>query len=155
MAVAVRPTTQRRPREAESQQPLLTLVPESGFTHWKIAVVAVCGLFAMLAIVTLNVAMAQQQMRLDRLNSDVYRARAHFEELRADRAQLQSPGHLMKEARAIGLVPAMATKTVNIPASIAAEVAATVGKIDADMTTHSESPLDKFGRLKAVVVGNP
>jgi hypothetical protein len=53
------------------------------------------------------------------------------------------------------LVPAMATKTVNIPASIAAEVAATVGKIDADMTTHSESPLDKFGRLKAVVVGNP
>jgi hypothetical protein len=49
----------------------------------------------------------------------------------------------------------MATKTVNIPASIAAEVAATVGKIDADMTTHSESPLDKFGRLKAVVVGNP
>ena len=40
MAVAVRPTTQRRPREAESQQPLLTLVPETGFTHWKIAVVA-------------------------------------------------------------------------------------------------------------------
>jgi hypothetical protein len=109
----------------------------------------------MLAIVTLNVNMAQQQMRLDRLNSDVSRARAHFEELRADRAQLQSPGHLMQEARVIGLVPAMATKTVNIPASVAAEVAATVGKIDTDITAHEESPLDKFGRLKAVVVGNP
>ncbi len=155
MAVAVRSTTQRRPRESSEQQPLLTLVPETGFSHWRIAVVAVCGLVAMLAIVTLNVSMAQQQMRLDRLNTDVSRARAHFEELRADRAQLQSPVHLMKEARVIGLVPAMATKTVNIPASIAAEVAATVGKIDADITTKDESPLDKFGRIKAAVVGNP
>ena len=155
MAVAVRSTTQRRPRESSVQQPLLTLVPETGFSHWRIAVVAVCGLVAMLAIVTLNVSMAQQQMRLDRLNTDVSSARAHFEELRADRAQLQSPAHLMKEARVIGLVPAMATRTVNIPASIAAEVAATVGKIDADITNKDESPLDKFGRLKAAVVGNP
>ena len=37
----------------------------------------------------------------------------------------------------------------------AAEVAATVGKVDSDVVAHTESPLDEFGRMKAVVVGSP
>ena len=38
---------------------------------------------------------------------------------------------------------------------VAAEVAATVGKVDSDVVAHTESPLDEFGRMKAVVVGSP
>ena len=32
---------------------------------------------------------------------------------------------------------------------------ATVGKVDSDVVAHTESPLDEFGRMKAVVVGSP
>jgi hypothetical protein len=99
--------------------------------------------------------MAQQEMRLDKLNYDITRARAHFETLRAERANLQSPGQLMNQASLMGLVPSLPIRMVGIPAAVAAEVAATVGKVDSDVVAHTESPLDEFGRMKAVVVGTP
>jgi hypothetical protein len=55
----------------------------------------------------------------------------------------------------MGMVPSQATRIVDIPASIAAEVAATVGKVDADVVGAQESQLDEFGRLKPAVVGAP
>ena len=155
MAVAVKPTSQRKPRNNADVVPNLSLVPAIRPSYWKAFVGALGVLVVMLLVVSLNVNMAQQQMRLDRLNSDVSRARSHFEELRAQRAQLQSPRDLMASARLMGLVPAMASRTVGVPVEIAAEVAATVGKIDADINASVQSPLDEFGRLKSVVVGNP
>ena len=109
----------------------------------------------MFCIVSLRAYMAQQEMRLDKVNYDITRARAHFETLRAERANLQSPGQLMNQASLMGLVPSFPIRMVGIPASVAAEVAATVGKIDSDVVAHNESPLDEFGRMKAVVVGSP
>jgi hypothetical protein len=44
---------------------------------------------------------------------------------------------------------------VEVPASVAADVAANVGNIDADVAGASETPLDEFGRLKPAVVGAP
>jgi hypothetical protein len=49
----------------------------------------------------------------------------------------------------------LGTTIVNVPAGIAAEVAATVGKVDSDVIAANESPLDEFGRLKKTVVGAP
>jgi hypothetical protein len=99
--------------------------------------------------------MAQQQMKIDRLNYDISRAREYFDSLRAERASLQSPEILTKQAHAMGMVPSLGTTIVNIPSGIAAEVAATVGNVDADVIAASESPLDEFGRLKKTVVGAP
>jgi hypothetical protein len=110
---------------------------------------------AMFCIVSLRAYMAQQEMRLDKLNYDITRARAHFETLRAERANLQSPGQLMNQASRMGLVPSFPIRIVGIPAAVAAEVAATVGKVDSDVIAHTESPLDEFGRMKVVVVGSP
>jgi len=109
----------------------------------------------MFGIVSLRAHMAQQEMRLDKLNYDITRARAHFETLRAERANLQSPGQLMNQASLMGLVPSLGIHMVGIPAAIAAEVAATIGKVGSDVVAHTESPLDEFGRMKAVVVGSP
>jgi hypothetical protein len=99
--------------------------------------------------------MAQTEMRLDQLNYDITRARSHFETLRAERANLQSPGELMKQASMMGFVPSLGIQIVGIPASVAAEVASSVGKVDSDVAAHIESPLDEFGRMKSVVVGTP
>jgi hypothetical protein len=155
MAVAVKLPAVLAPREDRDNRPKLVLVPQSDRRYLRVITTVVLIAILMLGIVSLRAYMAQQEMRLDKLNYDITRARAHFETLRAERANLQSPGQLMNQASLMGLVPSLGIRMVGIPASVAAEVAATVGKVDSDVATHTESPLDEFGRMKAVVVGTP
>ena len=143
------------PKDDNEERVRLTVVPRPEGVYVRVfgfvaAVVVVMGL-----VVALRAHMAQQQMRIDSLNYDITRARQHYDTLRAARAALQSPESLIASARAMGMVPSVSTRIIDIPASIAAEVAATVGKVDADVATAQESPLDEFGRLKPSVVGSP
>ncbi len=155
MAVAMKFAAVLAPREDRVSRPKLVLVPQSERRYFRVITTVVLVGILMLGIVSLRAYMAQQEMRLDKLNYDITRARAHFETLRAERANLQSPGQLMNQAGLMGLVPSFGIRIVGIPASVAAEVAATVGKVDSDVVAHNESPLDEFGRMKAVVVGSP
>jgi cell division protein FtsL len=155
MAVAIKFPAVLSPREDRGNQPKLVLVPQSERRYVRVFTVMTVVVVAMFCIVSLRAYMAQQEMRLDKLNYDITRARAHFETLRAERANLQSPGQLMNQASRMGLVPSFPIRIVGIPAAVAAEVAATVGKVDSDVIAHTESPLDEFGRMKAVVVGSP
>ena len=155
MAVAMKFAAVLAPREDRVSRPKLVLVPQSERRYFRVITTVVLVGILMLGIVSLRAYMAQQEMRLDKLNYDITRARAHFETLRAERANLQSPGQLMNQAGLMGLVPSFGIRIVGIPASVAAEVAATVGKVDSDVVAHNESPLDEFGRMKAFVVGSP
>ena len=155
MAVAVKLPSLSAPREERDNRPKLVLVPQSERRYLRVFSVVALVVAVMFCIVALRAHMAQQEMRLDKLNYDITRARAHFETLRAERANLQSPGQLMNQAGLMGLVPSLGIRMVGIPAAVAAEVAATVGKVDSDVVAHTESPLDEFGRMKAVVVGTP
>ena len=155
MAVAMKFAAVLAPREDRDSRPKLVLVPQSERRYFRVITTVVLVGILMLGIVSLRAYMAQQEMRLDKLNYDITRARAHFETLRAERANLQSPGQLMNQAGLMGLVPSFGIRIVGIPASVAAEVAATVGKVVSDVVAHTESPLDEFGRMKAVVVGSP
>ncbi len=139
--------------EVAEDRPVLTLVPRVRGRRYGIVTLIVLFSGVLFAIVALQTHMAQQQVRLDQINSDIARARRHFETLRAERAQLQSPTHLIARANEFGMVPGVSVRVVEIPAGIAAEVAATVGKIDEDVAVSAESPLDEFGRLKPAVVG--
>jgi cell division protein FtsL len=155
MAVAIKLAAVLAPREDRDNRPKLVLVPKSERQYIRVITTVVFVATLMLCIVSLRAYMAQQEMRIDKLNYDITRARAHFETLRAERANLQSPGQLMNQASLMGLVPSFGIRIVGIPASVAAEVAAMVGKVDSDVVAHTESPLDEFGRMKAVVVGSP
>ena len=155
MAVAVKLPALLAPREDRDNRPKLVLVPQSDRRYLRVFTVVALVVVVMFCIVSLRAHMAQQEMRLDKLNYDITRARAHFETLRAERANLQSPGQLMNQASLMGLVPSLGIRMVGIPAAVAAEVAATVGKVDSEVVAHTESPLDEFGRMKAVVVGAP
>jgi len=155
MAVAIRLPHLIGPREQGEVGPRLTLVPERDQRYWRVLVAVSVIAAVMFGVVSLRAHMAQQEMRLDKLNYDISRARNHFETLRAERARLQSPDQLISQARAMGLVPSVGSHMVDIPAHIAAEVASSVGKVDADVIAHTESPLDEFGRMKATVIGAP
>jgi cell division protein FtsL len=155
MALAFRLPNVFVPKEESDERVKLTVVPRPEGVYARVfffvaAVVVVMGL-----VVALRAHMAREQMRIDSLNYDISRARQHFDMLRAERAALQSPESLIESAREMGMVPSVSTRIIDIPASIAAEVAATVGKVDADVVAAAESPLDEFGRLKPSVVGSP
>ena len=118
------------------------------------AVIVLVTIF-LCGVVALRTYMAQQQMRLDTITRDIKRSRNYFDELRATRAELQSPSVLLQKARIIGMVPVWGTKVLEIPADIAAEVAATVGKVDIDVAVGGESALKEFGKVKAQIGNTP
>lgn len=154
MAVAFRLPAVLAPRENGERSPL-ALVPKAERRYWRVFFVVGAILVAMGFVVALHVHMAHRQMQIDSLNYDISRARLHFDTLRAERAALQSPEKLIESARGMGMVPSQTTRILDIPPTIAAEVAATVGKVDADVVATTESQLDEFGRLKTAVVGAP
>jgi cell division protein FtsL len=157
MAVTFRFPSLLTPREQNEvgQRPTLTLVSSSERRFVRVFVFFAAVVVAMGMVVALRVHMAQQQLRIDRLNYDISRARQHFDSLRAQRASLQSPEFLISRSREMGMVPSLGSRIVEVPASVAADVAANVGKIDADVAGSVETPLDEFGRLKPSVVGTP
>lgn len=154
MAVVFRLPSALAPRETRDRTPL-SVVPQTESIYVRVFFVLAGIVVAMGLVVALRVQMANQQMQIDSLNYDISRARLHFDTLRAERATLQSPEKLITSAQSMGMVPSVSTRIIDIPASIAAEVAATVGKVDTDVASATESQLDEFGRLKVAVVGAP
>ena len=118
MAVAIKFPAVLSPREDRENRPRLVLVPQSERRYVRVFTVMTFVVTVMFGIVSLRAHMAQQEMRLDKLNYDITRARAHFETLRAERANLQSPGQLMNQASLMGLVPSIGIHMVGIPAAI-------------------------------------
>ena len=154
MAVAFRFPSVLAPRETGTRTPL-SVVPQSERRYVRVFTTIAVIVVAMGLVVALRAHMANQQMKIDSLNYDISRARLHFDTLRAERAALQSPEQLIANARDMGMVPSVTTRIIDIPAAVAAEVAATVGKVDSDVASAQESQLDEFGRLKVAVVGAP
>ena len=112
MAVAMKFAAVLAPREDRDSRPKLVLVPQSERRYFRVITTVVLVGILMLGIVSLRAYMAQQEMHLDKLNYDITRARAHFETLRAERANLQSPGQLMNQASLMGLVPSLGIRIV-------------------------------------------
>jgi hypothetical protein len=142
MAVAFRFPSVLAPRETGTRTPL-SVVPQSERRYVRVFTTIAVIVVAMGLVVALRAHMANQQMKIDSLNYDI------------ERAALQSPEKLIANARDMGMVPSVTTRIIDIPAAVAAEVAATVGKVDSDVASAQESQLDEFGRLKVAVVGAP
>lgn len=133
----------------------LTLVERPHRTGAKVFGIAAFVVGSMFVVTAMQTQMAERQMRIDRLNSDIIRARNNFDRLRAERARFQSPAYLTDRAAALGLVPSTETKMLPVPTDIAVEVASGMGKVDADVVASEASPLDQFGRMKRTVGDAP
>lgn len=139
------------PSLAPADRPDLRLVARRSTRSVRIGTVVAVVIGSLFLVVLLRTHMAQQQLRLDRLNSDIVRARNNFDRLRAERARFQSPAFLTERARAMGMVQGLDTNMVSIPADIAVLVASGVGKVDVDVRSERTTHLDEFGRMKRAV----
>ena len=102
------PSRQRAaaPARKEQERPALKVVPRR-VRRRRAGVVLSLGVVTlfvlMLGLVAFQARIAQDQLRLDRVESDLREAEAHFAQLRLQVARLESPDRIVAEAERLGL----------------------------------------------------
>jgi hypothetical protein len=136
-------------------RPRLVVVERGSRLVWVISLSALglCCLLFFTAI--LRTELAEQQLKLDGLNRSVVMARDHYNDLRHERAFLESPGRLSSEAAKLGMKPAGNARFVAVDPDVVASVLASTGDLMDRVAEEATSPLDEFGRIKSEVDSTP
>jgi hypothetical protein len=147
----------RRPAVApvRAPRPRLVVIQRGSRLVWAISVAALSLCALLLFAALLRTELAKQQLRLDGLNKSVVMARDHYNDLRHERAFLESPGRLSSEAAMLGMKPAGTAKFVAVDPVVVAEVLASTGDLMDRVADEATSPLDEFGRIKSEVDATP
>ena len=83
-----------------------------------------------IAVIVFQATIAEQQLRLDSLTTDLRLAETHYDNLRQQRAELLMPTRLREEAVMMGMYQGMSTKFMEVPADVVAEVMASTSKMN-------------------------
>ncbi|MEK7409952.1 MAG: hypothetical protein AAB327_00990 [Actinomycetota bacterium] len=87
--------------------------------------------FAMVAIVIgFQAFIAEQQLKLDQVTTDLRLARINYDELRQQRADLLAPDYLREKARLMGMSQGLGSRFMEVPADVVAQVVIATGKMD-------------------------
>lgn len=120
---------QNRPRNtAKPQLRVVQPVTRSKFSKVTLVIVTLASLFGF--IVIFQTVIAEQQLRLDKVSTDVRLARQHYNELRQQRAELRAPDYLRAQAIMLGMWPGSGAKFEEIPAEVVTMVLASTGEMD-------------------------
>ena len=121
----------RQSRSRNNSKPQLRVVQpvtRSKFSKVTLVIVTLASLFGF--IVIFQTVIAEQQLRLDRVSTDVRLARQHYNELRQQRAELRAPDYLRAQAIMLGMWPGSGAKFEEIPAEVVTMVLASTGEMD-------------------------
>ncbi len=150
---------QVRPASTPRERPALLVVP-SHVRRRRAGVAAVLGVTAvfalMLGLVAFQAKIAQDQLRLDRMERDLDEAGDQFQQLRLKVAQLEAPERVVAEARRLGLVrpgPDQVTYLSPGPA-VVAEVAA-AGGVLADTGPSGTANAEDWSSMKPLLRAAP
>lgn len=92
------------------------------------------GIAAVLTlIVVFQTVIAEQQLRLDKVTTDVRLARLHYDELRQRRAELRAPDYLREQAMMLGMSQGLSAQFEEIPADVVESVIAATGAMDKEI----------------------
>ena len=101
-------TTARRPARKDSAvrvKPNLRVVPDARARTGRIGTLLVLfTVFALVSAVVFHVVLAQNQLQLDRLNTQIAQEQRSYEQHRLTTSLLASPPRIIQEAERLGLV---------------------------------------------------
>lgn len=144
------------PRHDSRTAPELVVVPRRRRAAGFVVTLSVLVVGVMLAGAVLHTALAERQLRIDRLERSVQAEQDRFDVLRRQRAELRSPARLAAEARTFGMEPATATEFVPVaPIDLARAIAATGNPRTATRLVSESGPLDQFRLVKSVANEEP
>lgn len=133
LAVASERNPQRQPRRARPTPPErhLAFVPEESARTVSYVVAVMLTILALVALVIgFQAFIAEQQLKLDQVTTDLRLARLNYDELRQKRADLLAPDYLREKARLMGMAQGLGSRFVEVPADVVAIVVAATGKMD-------------------------
>ena len=117
-----------------TERPDLRLVETVRVKRFSMVTSALIGIATVLTlIVVFQTVIAEQQLRLDKVSTDVRLARLHYDELRQQRAELRAPDYLREQAMMLGMSQGLSAKFEEIPADVVASVIAATGDMDKEL----------------------
>lgn len=126
-------------REAtrDTTRPDLRIVPQpepTAVSHRstlsKLSIFVVTISIFIILVIVFQATIAEQQLRLDRVSTDLRMAETHYDNLRQQRAELLAPVRLREEAMMLGMYQGMTAKFVEVPADIVAAVMISTANMD-------------------------
>lgn len=114
-------------------------------------IAAVCTpVFAlMLGAAAFQTQLASRQVRLDAIDREIRAAYDQYDIMRRERAELRSPGRLIAEATAIGMVPATETQFVALDPDVIATVQRAGVETDASDSSAIGEEFQQYVDVKA------
>jgi len=144
MALAM-PTSrlsQQPPRRAVSAPPErhLAVVPSTAKRSISYFAFALASMFVLISVVIgFQAYIAQQQLTLDHVTSELRLAKRYHDELRQVRAGLIAPDYLRLQASAEGMTQGLGARFEEVPESAVASVAIATGNMDPVIASPSPS----------------
>ena len=125
-----RPGNRRNSKQNNAKPQLRVVQPVTRSKFSKITLVIFALASVLTFIVIFQTVIAEQQLQLDKVSTDVRLARQHYNELRQQRAELRSPDYLRAQAIILGMWPGSGAKFEEIPADVVTMVLASTGDMD-------------------------
>lgn len=99
---------------------------------------ALVGMFVLVSVVIgFQAFIAQQQLTLDHVSSELRLAKRYHDELRQTRAELLAPDYLREQAMLQGMTQGLGSRFVEVPEDVVAQVAISTGKMDPSIADPS------------------
>lgn len=131
MSLALAPERRPRRQDPAPTKRHLTVVPQESRRKVSYAVVVVMTIFALMAgVIGFQAFIAEQQLKLDQVSTDLRLARLNFDELRQQRADLLAPDYLRERARLMGMSQGLGSRFMEVPVDIVTQVVIATGKMD-------------------------
>lgn len=144
----------RQPRRAPSVPPERHLEVVSQERRHRVSVVmfAVAVVLTMVAsVIGFQAFIAEQQLTLDRVSTDLRLAKLNYDELRQQRADLMAPDYLREKARLMFMQQGIGSRFMEVPADVVAAVVASTGLMDPKIADPAITAQPTIGGLESLM----
>jgi 16S rRNA (cytosine1402-N4)-methyltransferase len=115
---------------------------------------ALVGMFVLISVIIgFQAFIAQQQLTLDHVSSELRLAKRYHDELRQVRAELLAPDYLREQAMLQGMTQGLGSRFVEVPEDVVAQVVISTGKMDPAIADPSPQ-LSPLAPLAPTLGGN-
>jgi hypothetical protein len=105
----------------------------------------------MMLVVVFQTRLAETQLGIDDIESQITAERNRYDQLRLERSILREPARLVTEAKALGMVPGSKTDFRTVDPLAVAAVLVSVGGLDPNSILGIKDPLERYGSVKAII----
>lgn len=118
-------------------------------------IVAFLAIAMMMLVVVFQTRIAETQLKIDKIESQIAAERDRYDALRLERSSLREPARLVAEATAMGMIPGNGTDFVSVDPFTVAQVLVSTGGVDPALLSVSHDPLANYGAVKSTIGDRP